>query len=695
MSDIFDDGYDNLGKEVDSYFTVKSNEEDQLDWLKTAYEALLNESQYRTYRQREFLYAYMGQYFDRSMTRDLATSRGSGGGGGGNSSRRRIRKFVINEIHDITETKVSQLTRLKPDVEVLPVHDEWGDKSAAKVTSMIVKNVFEANGIDDKVTEMERLARIMGEAYLFVEWDPARGDKHPSYVEAQNLGLKKIVLEDGEEVSTDQPIMTGDVKYEVEVPWRVLLQRKEVIEDVDYCFRIKVMPVDELAEIYNVDKDLLMQEAGVETFAMDRMENDYLENHVPVITFFHRGTDFLPKGKKIVFTPSVILEAGDNPSSDGKLPFVRHTDLDIPKVLNGISKYEFVLPVQRMYDNINTLITKNIYLTAHAKWLTPRGAVKLEQLGNDNTIVQYSGGIPPQLAQIQPNTPEVYTYREQLKGHIQTLLGNHGISRGEVPKGITAASALTFLNELESNRASTEIGKHAALVKNIAKMTIVRAADNYDINDGRLMRIVGKNNEHLIRHFDTAVLHKPYDVKFDSSTGLPETKAAKIQRLLEAMQRNPNLFSPERWEELLDLGSTEKMVSLATSATQAADSENEDFTAGKPVMMPEEFEDHIAHWRAHVQLFQNRSFKEEADNEAIKAAKDHLYATETIMLAKYKNNPTFEAEVANLKLFPIFFHDGYIAPRSLAQQQAEAEGAANRGAESPGPVAGTPTEGDI
>lgn len=686
MSDVFDDGFDNLGKSLDSYFTIDSSDEKQLEWLKSAYEALMNESQYRTYRQREFLYAYMGQYFDRGLTKTLGNTSGPG--------KKRIKKFVINELHDITETKVSQLTRLKPDVEVLPVHDEWQDKSAAKVTSAIVKNVFEANEIDDKITEMERLARIMGEAYIFVEWDAEKGDKHPIYVDAKNKGLKKIVLEDGEEVMLDKPIMTGDVKYEIEVPWRVLLQRKERFQDVDYCFRIEIKPVDEVAEKYGVDKDVLSADSGVSTFSMDDLDDEYLENHIAVITFYHRGTEFVPKGKKIVFTPSMLLDTEDLPSSDGKLPLVRHTDLDLPKVLNGISKYEFVLPVQRMYDNINTLITKNIYLTAHAKWLTPRGAVKLEQLGNDNTVVQYNGPVAPTLAQVQPNTPEVYNFREQLKGHIQTLLGNHGISRGEVPKGITAASALTFLNELESNRASTEISKHASLIKNIAKMTIVRAADNYDINDGRLLRIVGKNNKHLIRHFDTAVLHKPYDVKFDSSTGLPETKAAKIQRLLEAMQRNPGMFSPERWEELLDLGNTEKMVSLATSATQSADSENEDFQSGKPVMDPEEYEDHIAHWNAHTKLLQNRSFKEEAGNDQIKAAKDHIKLTEKLILQKMHNNPTFEAEVANLKLFPLFFHDGYVAPRSRAQQEAEALGAANRGEGSPGPVAGTPKDGE-
>ena len=33
----------------------------------------------------------------------------------------------------------------------------------------------------------------------------------------------------------------------------------------------------------------------------------------------------------------------------------------------------------------------------HAKWVMPRGACKIESLGNDNTIVQYQGPVPPQM----------------------------------------------------------------------------------------------------------------------------------------------------------------------------------------------------------------------------------------------------------------------------------------------------------
>jgi len=210
--------------------------------------------------------------------------------------------------------------------------------------------------------------------------------------------------------------------------------------------------------------------------------------------------------------------------------------------------------------------------------------------------------------------------------------------------------------------------------------TIAVAGEFYDPNDGRMVRIVGDNNKFLIRHFDAAHLHKSYDVRFDNSTGLPETKAGKFQRILDVMQRHPTLLSPERWEELLELGDTEKVTSLISEALRSADSENEDMLSGRDVAMPEEWEDHVAHWESHSKAMQSRQFKEEADPIARAKMKDHLYWTEEAMLDKAQNNPEFSAKLATLELFPIFSHVGFgPAPESREQSTVVAQGQANRG----------------
>lgn len=671
--DLFDEIDDfELAEKIEPFYKVfeKNNEKELLSWLNRVKDALLSNAKTRTLTQRMNLTAYRGLSLNRwDRRKDY------------NSAKRlqRLNKFIVNHLKDLTETKVSQMTRLKPAVEVLPSNDEYEDRASAKVVGLLIKHLFYINNLDFMVQQMHRHARIFGESFMFINYDQSKGDLDPLYVEARNKGLEKIKLTDDTEYDMRKPLKTGDVSYELELPWRVLLQRKECLNDVEYNFRITTEEVDKLKDKYPEKANKIKKEDDLKLFDIENLEDRHLEDHTVVYKFFHKSTDELGDNVYIEFTKECILDIQIKKFSHDKLNFVRLTDQDVPNVLNGVSAYETILPLQKMYDNISTLIAKNIYLTAHAKWMMPRGAAKIEQLGNDNTIVQYQGNVPPMLAQVAPNPAEVYSFREQIKQDMQTVYGSQGISRGEIPKGITAASALQFLNELENERNSTDISKHSFLILDIAKMSIAVAADNYRVDDGRMLRIVGESNKHLIKHFDVANLSKSYDIRFDNSTGLPETKSAKIQRIMDTMQRNPQLFSPERWEELLDLGSSDRMIKLATEAIQAADSENEDIMAGEPVGMPEDWEDHISHWESHVRALQSRSFKEEAGPDIKAAMKKHLYVTEQLMLEKGKTNPLFQAKLAELRLFPIFYHGDNSAPVSAQHQEAMVQGQANRG----------------
>ena len=189
-------------------------------------------------------------------------------------------------------------------------------------------------------------------------------------------------------------------------------------------------------------------------------------------------------------------------------------------------------------------------------------------------------------------------------------------------------------------------------------MTISVCGDYYQPDDGRMLRIVGKNNKYAIKHFDSSNLNKSYDVRLELGKALPESKAGRIQRIIEIMQMNPELLPKERWIDLLELGHTDKMNSLITVAIRAAESENEDIMAGKPVGDPEEYEDHITHWKVHTKFIQDRTFKEEAPPERRQEMMSHIAIHEFLMTEKSKANPAFEAKLAELPVDFLFFQMG-------------------------------------
>ena len=674
--------FDNLLEDDDSQkikakpFHTVANKADKelLGWLNEVSQALMKVNTQRHHRLKSNLAAYRGITYRQPHTRSTyrQTER---------IPTNRTERFKVNHLYDMTETKISQLTREKPAIQILPNNNEFEDKNAARATKMLLDHIWEIQNMDMTNVDMHRMKKIFGEAYLFIEWDKDCGDKHP---DAGSV----VIDENGDILEVDENLKVGDVKYRTVLPWRLLLQIQDCFDDVEYAFEVKLEHIDNVKKEYPSKASKIRGDKNVFEFDISTLENTRLEDTAVVFYFYHKNTKHTPNGKFVKFTKDVILEKGDNKYSHGGFPFERLTDLDIPDVLHGISTYEMVKPIQNMHDNLSTLLTKNIYLMGHAKWVMPKGACKIESLGNDNTIIQYQGPVAPQVVQTQPNPPEAYMFRDKLLDEMNQIYAVHGVSRGEPPQGVTAGIALQFLNEQEAERNSTEVSKSADFIRRVAKKTLAVAGDFYEMEDGRLLKILGKDNRYMMKYFDAANLSKSYDIRVQNSNFLAETKSGQIARTIEVLQYAPGTLSPERIVELLDLGDADRATTLITEAVRSAESENEDIMSRAPVADPEEFEDQIIHWRVHTKAMQQRAFKDEVPEDIREKMKEHVMMHEFLMLEKAAENPLFQAKLSELDLFPMFYKGGS-TPQSAQQQAATVQGQANRGENITGQIPGT------
>jgi len=687
---LFDDIAESTGSGASLkplHTVINKKTKDLLDWLKNTAEALENQATTRHTEHKKNLEAYRGvTNLGKTSHRSRSESQ---------LYLNQTNKFVVNHLHDITETKVSQMCRIKPSVEVLPTNDDYDDKNAASACKSLINHIWNNNDIDDLLRKMQRQCRIFGESYLFIEWDTEKGDLHPAYVQARDMGaVIELMNSQGESQFDDhgvpkqikKEVRIGDIKYEILPPWKVLLQRKTDFNDVDYCIKVSTVATEDLKKKYPKYSKKFQSDRNLKSVEIEQLTDRVLEDQTLVYELYHKNTELVPGGLYAKFVKEAILDKTPLPYSHGNLPFERLTDIDVPDQLNGASGYDMVRPIQNMHNNLSTLLAKNIYLTGHAKWVMPRGACKIEALGNDSTIVQYQGPVPPQLIQTQPNPPEAYNFREMLVQEMGQVYGVQGVSRGNPPKGITAAVALQFLNEQEQERANSDVAKHNHLIQAVAEKTLAVCGDYYQIDDGRMLRILGTDNKFALRHFDSANLSKNYDIRIEVGTGLPESKAGRLQRIIEIMQLKPDLLSNERWIDLLDIGNTDKMTNLITAAVRSAESENEDLLAGRAVSDPQDFEDHILHWRTHTKAVQSRAFKEEVPIKEQQAMLEHIALTEFAMIEKAKVNPLFQSHLATLPMFPVY-PTGMI-PQSKEHMEAIVQGQANRGDQVTGMIPG-------
>jgi hypothetical protein len=276
-------------------------------------------------------------------------------------------------------------------------------------------------------------------------------------------------------------------------------------------------------------------------------------------------------------------------------------------------------------------------------------------LGNDATIVEYAGGVPPRLEQLSPTSPEIFNYMDKLEMYIQKISGVHGISRGTPPPGIRAGVALQFLDEQEAERENNGVSKRNSAIREAAKQTIALMGQHYKDEDGRLVRLLGKDNTYYIRSFRRADFSKIYDVRIQNSSALPDQKSAKIQSIIDLSQSFPRLFREEQVVDMLDLGTIDSFKDKATVSVKCAESENDSILNNEPAAEPKEWEDLLIHYAIHVKALQERSFKEEVPGPAQAALIEHIKITEMLMWNRARTNGLFKQELLMLDNFPIFF----------------------------------------
>lgn len=637
------------------------NDVELLKWLNAELTYVQNKSEPRLAKIQRNLTLYKGIQYRSQETRNDLRDRAD-------DRSRLVEKVVVNNLADFTTNRVSRLVKYKPAVMFLPSNDEFSDSVAAKLVKMLNDHIWYLNRFESVVTpEVYRFMSVCGEGYLFIEWDPSLGDLHPDYAKLKGKNKKvplpgsdgKPALDtDGNVIYLNKPIRTGDVKYSVVNPAEVFLQQgTQRWGDVEYLFRVRHAPVEWLRAQYPKKASKIEDSNGIEVYSYERMCLEPMRDHVFYYEFFHKSVDVMDEGRYIVFTNEAILHNDVLPYSHGELPCERITDLDLPGEIHGESFFERVKPLTNTYNNLFNLVLRNEILCAHPKWIYPAGSVKKEALGNDITTVEFKGPMAPVLASFNPTAPEIFGFMNTVKELAGQLAGVYGVSRGEPPPGIKAAVALQFLAEQESERYNEQVLKVNEWLQKVAMKTISVAGDYYDATDRRMIRVIGKDNQWRTIFFDVANLSKDYDVRVQQSSALPQSYAARTQTLLDLQERFPDRFSAEEVLDMLDLAQSEKFINSATVAIKLAEAENEEMGQGKATdkTLPQESEDHIAHWKVHQRVIQSWDYKHSMPPEVKEKFNDHVLMHEAFMMKKAQGNQNFAALLQGLPLFPMFF----------------------------------------
>jgi hypothetical protein len=583
-------------------------------------------------------------------------------------------KLVDNRIMPAVLQQVAKMSANRPSFTVAPRTSDESDFRGAQMGDRALEWAWSAFDLSRKRRQAILWSRVCSAGFWKICWDDRRGDPFEVMaVEGEN-GEQILLGSAGQPMQPDTPeaaavlnnihpdiaatarsktLFTGDVAVEVRSPFSIFpdpLAGEEGLEGTDWAIEEVVKHPSWVKERYGKE---ILANAGASPGVLEaRMpglpgQSDGQKIGVVVREFWAKPCSEFPKGKHLVYADQQVLLEEDNPY--GWLPYVMFRGTPFPGRFWPTCVTEQQISPQTELNKTLSQIAENatrignpsvaISNQAGIDWDgLPGSIIRFNETGMQNSIPQFIQ--PPEMpGYIQNRVP-------QLVEAMQDIAGQHDVSHGNVPTGVTAAAAINLLQEADDTRLGPDVEDMEKTLEDAGKRIVQLIARYY--TDDRALKLVGDEGGWNISQFRGSMLHDNTDVKVQAGSGMPRSKAAKQA----AFQEMLNLFLQYGYQmdqrtlrkalQAYDVGGLEILVSDLDKDQAKVQRENNSLMQGQQVQ---------------VRDFDNHEYEIEAHNDFRKGA-------------EYSQlNPAIQQVVDE----HVRMHEDALAQLHAQQQQAEIE----------------------
>lgn len=399
----------------------------------------------------------------------------------------------INLVFRSIQGSVPIMTDSKPRIEYLPqdptdrefatimnevVSSDWESQNwLYTLTEQVYHAHFFGTGIGTLVEPKDAVGRIRYDAldpfYVFPDPDSLNFNKRCNYVvTAEPVSVSRLkrehpkycdyIQQDLNELDLDVNLLDPqDSQYKSTINDRAL-------QDGDAKGRGKD-PAKVLKLTLHIYDDQYTEE---ESSSKDPTGEEHIE-YIQRLKY--------PQGRKIVIASGVVLSDGPMPYDDGLFPFARLTNYIDPGQFWGISDVEQMESPQRIFNKLLSFALDVLTLMGNPIWKVPTSCgIDTDNLFNrPGLILEYEGDNAPvreEGVQLQPYVIQMIT---MMGTYFEQVSGDQDVSRGAKPEGVTAASAISQLQEAAKTRIRLKVRNMDAFLQDFGQMYVSRALQFY------------------------------------------------------------------------------------------------------------------------------------------------------------------------------------------------------------------------
>lgn len=516
-----------------------------------------------------------------------------------------IIRLKINHYRSLLKHTLQLATATKPAYACRATNSDYKSQTQAILGNGLVDYYLREKKLQRFLSEAVETGLIFSEGWIHNRWSVTSGETY-----GKNPATGAEIKEGDIEYSVHSPLdvprdinITGDQEHK----WR-FVRRFENRHDL-------AARLPELAErLLSVSTDDHKYES-MESFGVRFRGTTMNEDFVTVWTFYHEKSDAMPQGRIVEFVGDIGTV--DGPIPYRKIPLHKVSPERLMGTCYGYSPaFDLLGPQQGLDILSSTIMTNQGALGVQSVWT---------KAGDPLTVTRLESGMKnlqseeePKPLQLTQTAPEIFQFRQELIGEMETISGISSTVRGNPEANLKSGSALALVVSQSIQFASLLEASYNALVEDVGTDLINLLRDFSKTK--RVASIMGASSRPFQREFTADDLTQINRVVVEATSPLSKTVAGRIE-IAESLFAKGMIQTPKQYVNIILTGQLEPAIEGTSHELLNIRAENEELREGRPVkaIITDIHTDHIQEHRSILSNPESRR-----NPLLIKATLDHI-----------------------------------------------------------------------
>lgn len=498
-------------------------------------------------------------------------------------------RLICNKVRPIIRGELSKVTKENPRGFVLPASSDNDDLAAARAAESINDFLFRTVGVRRICRRAEFWNLICGNSFIKDWYDKNAEDAS---------GVKgKICAEH----SSAFHILVPDLQ-------------EEEIENQPFAMHLMAKDPEWVHTHYGVEINGDSGNAGL-------LEQKFLQavginnavttkKYVTVKEIYIKSCSKFPDGCFAQWAGDQILFLSEKwPYQHKEFPFAKLDHIPCGRFYSD-STITDLIPLQKEFNRTRSQIIEAKNRMSKPQLIAPKGSVDPRRITSEpGLIIFYTPGFtPPQPLPLQPIPNYVVEEVNRIQRDMDDISSQHEITKGSVPPGVTAATAISYLQEQDDSKLAPTIASLEEAVEKVGRHFLSHVQQFWTAE--RQVSVVGANGQFESFMFSRANIRGNTDFKVEVGSATPTSRAAKQAFIMELGDKG--WVQPTQAMKYLDMAETAKLYEEGMRDARQAQRENLKMTLGADVPT-NTFDNDLVHIMEHENECKTEAYENSQD----------------------------------------------------------------------------------